>query len=160
MLRSRHNRPVFTNICACNTFKGTVQCLHFKNWNKSCMNGHMQIFQKKKYICLLFQLLDSSFIGTEAYFQVNLNGKMTMPYSQRYPCTPCPINYVEDIVVLLGLKVFNSDYSFFYNWQYLVFKVNTIDIKLILDPTKRYRCESGMAIFARRVNLNLRLKSV
>ena len=65
MPRSRHNRPVFTNTCACNTYKGTVQCLQFKDWNKSCMNGHMQIFPRKS-IYLQFQLLDSPFKGTEA----------------------------------------------------------------------------------------------
>ena len=57
MPRSRHNRPVFTNTCACNTYKGTVQFLQFKDWNKSCMNGHMQIFPRKSIYTSSFNSL-------------------------------------------------------------------------------------------------------
>jgi len=39
--------------------------------------------------------------------QRNLHAKMAMPDSQRYPWNLYLINYVEDIVVLRGLEVFN-----------------------------------------------------
>ena len=43
-----------------------------------------------------------------------LHAKMAMPDSQRYPGNLYLINNMEDIVVFLGLKVFNFDNSSFF----------------------------------------------
>ena len=56
----------------------------------------------------IYILADISLKGLYAEFQMFLKAKMAIPDSQQYPKNLDLIKHVEDTVVLLTLKVFNS----------------------------------------------------
>ena len=65
---------------------------------------------------------------------MTLQARMTMPDSQWYPLNISLIDTVEDIVVFLGLKVFNSDetYTFSCNRNAQVTFVGKPQLKIII----------------------------
>ena len=60
-----------------------------------------------KYLYIYFYIK-----GTKRHFQVTLLPTIAMPDSQRHPSNFYLIKNVEDIVVFLGITVFNSDHSY------------------------------------------------
>ena len=62
---------------------------------------------------------------------MTLNPKMTQSDLQRYPWNLYLINNVEDIVIFLGLKVFNSDNSFMFTCSFRITVVEKPQLKTI-----------------------------
>ena len=62
---------------------------------------------------------------------MTLNPKMTLSDLQRYPWNLYFINNVEDIVIFLGLKVFNSDNSFMFTCSFKITVVEKQQLKTI-----------------------------